>query len=110
MKDPKGEPTDVELTDLSKELSCNWQSLGTRLGVDQGKIRGILRNNNEFPSPEQKAYAVLMAWKDGDESFTNGKLAEVLRREGLGRLAKIFCSSEVNNWCSVNYIKNAMNY
>ena len=88
-KDPDGEPTDVELTDLSKKLSCNWQSLGARLGVDQDKIKIILRNN-EYPSPDLKAHAVLIAWKDEDESFTNGKLAKALREEGLGRLAKKF--------------------
>ena len=90
MKDPSGEPTDVELTDLSKKLSLNWQSLGVRLGVDQDKINIILRNNNEYPSPDLKAHAVLMMWKDEDESFTNGKLAKALREEGLGRLAKKF--------------------
>ena len=90
MKDLKGEPTDVELTDLSKKLSFNWQSLGTRLGVDQDKIKTILRSNNEYPSPDLKAYAMLMQWKDEDESFTIRKLAEALREEGLGRLAKKF--------------------
>ena len=89
MKDPYGEPTDVELTDLSKKLSFNWQSLGTRLGVDQNKINVILRNN-EYPSPDLKAHAMLMQWKDEDESFTYGKLVQALREEGLGRLAKKF--------------------
>ena len=90
MEHLNGEPTDVELVDLSKKLSSNWQSLGPRLGVDQDKIKSILRNNNEYPSPELKAQAVLMAWKDGGISFTNGKLVEALLREGLGRLAKKF--------------------
>ena len=90
MKDPYGEPTDVELIDLSKKLSFDWQFLGVRLGVDQDKINIILRNNNEYPSPDLKAHAVLMMWKDEDESFTNGKLAKALREEGLGRLAKTF--------------------
>ena len=89
MKHLNGEPTDVELIDLSNKLSCNWQSLGPRLGVDQDKMKSILRNN-EYPSPELKAQAVLMAWKDGGISFTNGKLVEALLREGLGRLAKKF--------------------
>ena len=89
MKDPDGEPTDVELLDLSNKLSFNWQSLGTRLGVDQDKINVILRNN-EYPSPDLKAHAVLMQWKDEDESFTYGKLAKSLREEELGRLAKQF--------------------
>ena len=90
MKDPNGEPTDVDFINLSKEESFNWQSLGTRLGVDQDKIKIILRNN-EYPSPDLKTHAMLMAWKDEDESFTNGKLVQTLREEGLGRLAKKFC-------------------
>ena len=89
MKDPNGEPTDVELTDLSKKLSSNWPSLGTRLGVDQDEIKTIL-TNNLYPSPDQKAHAMLMVWRDEDESFTYEKLAEALREEGLGRLAKKF--------------------
>ena len=89
MKDPNGEPSDVELLDLSKKLSFNWQSLGTRLGMDQDKIKIILRNN-EYPSPDLMAYEMLMQWKDEDESFTIGKLAEALRQEGLGRLANKF--------------------
>ena len=72
---------------FSKKLSFDWQSLGTRLGVDQDKIQVILRNN-EYPSPDLKAHAMLMAWKD--ESFTYEKLVQALREEGLGRLAKKF--------------------
>ena len=105
MKDPHGEPTDVELIDLSKRLSFDWQFLGLRLGVDQDKIKLIHRNNNEYPNPNLKAHAMLMMWKDKDESFTNWTLATALREEELGRLAKKF-SFQVNNWCSVTYNKN----
>ena len=89
-EDSDGEPTDLELTDLSKKLGFNWQSLGVRLGVDHDKINVILRNNIEYPSPDQKAHAMLMKWKNEDESFTIGELAEALRQEGLGRLANEF--------------------
>ena len=57
--------------------------------MDQDKIKIILRNN-EYPSPDLKAHAMLMAWKDEGISFTNGKLVQALREEGLGRLAKQF--------------------
>ena len=57
--------------------------------MDQDKIKVILRNN-EYPSPDLMAHAMLMQWKDENESFTIGKLAEALREEGLGRLAKKF--------------------
>ena len=98
MNDPYGEPTDVELIDLSKKLIYRWQRLGPRLGVSQDDINVILRNDRDFPTHDLKAHAMLMAWKDGGISpFTYGKLAEALRGEGLGRLAEQFYSSEVNN-------------
>ena len=47
MEDPSGEPTNVELTDLSKKLIYRWQRLGPRLGVNQDYINVILRNHVE---------------------------------------------------------------
>ena len=98
MNDPSGEPTDVELTDLSKKLIHRWQRLGTRLGVNQDDINVILRNDKDFPTYDLKAHAMLMVWEDrGISPFTYGKLAEALRGERLVRLAEQFYSSEVNN-------------
>ena len=76
--------------------------------MGQDKINSIIRNDSHFPTHELKAHAVLMAWKDGGISFTNGKLVQAFQEEGLGRLAKKF-SSQVNIWCSVTYNKNTMN-
>ena len=97
MKDPNGKPTDDELNDLSKELIYRWQSLGIRLGVDQSYINGILRNDQNFPTHDLKTHAMLLEWQNRGTSFTYGKLAEALQKENLGRLAKQFCSSQVNN-------------
>ena len=97
MKDPNGEPTNVELIDLSKKLINHWQRLGPRLGVNQDYINAILRNDRDFPTHDLKAHAMLLEWKDRGISFTYGKLAEALRGEGLVRLAEQFYSSEVNN-------------
>ena len=98
MNDPYGEPTDVELIDLSKKLINRWQRLGPRLGVSQDDINVILRNDRDFPTHDLKAHAMLMEWQNrGIPPFTYGKLAEALRGERLGRLAEQFYSSEVNN-------------
>ena len=98
MNDPYGEPTDVELIDLSKKLINRWQRLGPRLGVSQDDINVILRNDRDFPTHDLKAHAMLMEWQNrGIPPFTYGKLAEALRGEGSGRLAEQFYSSEVNN-------------
>ena len=96
MNDPYGKPTDVELTDLSKKLINHWQHLGRRLGMDQDVIALIHKNDKDFPTHDLKAHAMLMECR-GIPPFTYGKLAEVLRGEGLGRLAEQFYSSEVNN-------------
>ena len=91
MKDPNGEPTAVELLDLSSGLINHWQRLGLRLDVKQSSIDIILRNDKDFHTHDLKAHAMLQVWKDGGTSFTNGKLAEALREEGLVRLAMKFC-------------------
>ena len=73
--------------------------MGIRLGLKQHEIDNILRSN-EHPAPNEMAYAMLMKWREHDESFTCGKMVEALQGEGLGRLAREF-SSQVNNWCGV---------
>ena len=90
MRDTNGEPTDIELTNLSKKLIFRWQRLGTRLGVSQEDIHVILRNDKDFPTHDLKARAMLLEWEDRGIPFTCRKLAEALREEGLGRLAKQF--------------------
>ena len=98
MNDPSGEPTDVDLLNLSKKLIYRWQRLGPRLGVNQDDINVILRNDKDFPTHDLKAHAMLMEWQNrGIPPFTYGKLAEALREEGLGRLADQFYFSQVNN-------------
>ena len=98
MNDPNGEPSNVELIDLSKKVINRWQRLGPRLDVSQDDIDVILRNDRDFPTHDLKAHAMLMEWQNrGIPPFTYGKLAEALRGEGLGRLAEQFYSSEVNN-------------
>ena len=98
MNDPNGEPSNVELIDLSKKVINRWQRLGPRLDVSQDDIDVILRNDRDFPTHDLKAHAMLMAWKDGGISpFTYGKLAEALRGEGFGRLAEEIYSPQVNN-------------
>ena len=91
MRDPNGEPTDVELVDLSTKLVNRWQRLGPRLGVSLCYINVILRNDRDFPTHDLKAQAMLLQWKArGISPFTYRKLAEALRGEGLHRLAEQF--------------------
>ena len=92
-------PNDIELDDLSKGITSDWESLGIKLGVEQHELDIILRSN-EHRSPDRKAHALLMKWKLHDKCFTYWKLVEVLHKVGLGRLARQF-SSQVNNWCGV---------
>ena len=90
MKGPSGEPTNMELINLSRKLIFSWQQLGLRLGMNRDDIDCILRNDKYLPTHDQKAHAMLIKWKDRGKPFTYGKLAEALREEGLHRLAKQF--------------------
>ena len=73
--------------------------MGIRLGLKQHEIDNILRSN-EHPAPNEMAYAMLMKWRQHDESFTYRKMVEALQEERLHRLAREF-SSQVNNWCGI---------
>ena len=91
--DPDSEPSENALNNLSKEIPYSWESLGRRLGVKETKIRCIRADNVQFPSPEDKAFQMLMAWYDmGDSNYRT--LEKALTAEDKGRLVKKYCRAD----------------
>ena len=91
--DPDSEPSEDVLNNLAKEITHFWESLGKRLGVKRAKIQCIRVDNGQFPSPEQKAFQMLMAWHDkGDATYRI--LEEALTAEDKGSLVKKYCRAD----------------
>ena len=69
--------------------------LGVHLGVDQGKITSIT-NNTQFPAPQQKAYQVLLEWRNMGRTSTTEQLSAALRHVGRQGLAEELEDQQVN--------------
>ena len=61
----KGIPTDDELEDLSEKIPDHWKKLGRRLTFDKAELEAFDKDNDKIAD---KAYALLMAWKQRDGS------------------------------------------
>ena len=55
-----GEPSNEELEYLSRELAEKWKTLGRRLGFNEAAIDDFDQANKKL---KEKAYKMLMAWK-----------------------------------------------
>ena len=86
-------PSVKELNDLSGEVTECWESLAIHLEVKAGTIDNIRGNNIQFPSPKQKAFQALIAWRDMG-SATYGELGRALKHNGMGRLANEYCTAD----------------
>ena len=60
-----GCPRDDELEELSTSLADNWDRLGRRLGFSQA---GIIAFHKENERLSDKAYAMLIKWKEREGS------------------------------------------
>ena len=87
----KGIPTDEELEDLSEKIPDHWKKLGRRLTFDKAELEAFDKDNDKIAD---KAYAMLMAWKEREGSAAtyrvlNKALCDILvkRRD----LAQQFC-------------------
>ena len=90
-----GEPSDEELECLSRELAGKWKTLGRRLGFNESRIEGFDEPKKEL---EEKAYKMLMTWKEkvGCEATYKvlyDKLCHKLVE--CKRLAQQYCCDEI---------------
>ena len=66
-----GCPSEDELEELSIMLSDNWGKFGRRLGFAQARITAFHKENEKL---SDKAYAMLMEWKEREGSDGNYKV------------------------------------
>ena len=87
----EGSPTDVVLENLSKRISNDWRTLGRRLNFNEAELKEF---DNSHEQISEKAYAMLLAWKQRDGSdATYSVLNQALCDPLVERkdLAQIFC-------------------
>ena len=61
----EGSPTDIALENLSKKISNDWRTLGRRLNFSEAELKEF---DNSHEQISEKAYAMLLAWKQRDGS------------------------------------------
>ena len=90
-----GEPSNEELEYLSRKLAKKWKKLGRRLGFDEAEIDDFDQANEELA---EKAYKMLMAWKEkvGSEAtykvFYNNLCHELVECK---HLAEQYCCDKI---------------
>ena len=87
----EGSPTDVVLENLSKRISNDWRTFGRRLNFNEAELKEF---DNSREQISEKAYAMLLAWKQRDGSdATYSVLNQALCDPLVERkdLAQIFC-------------------
>ncbi|XP_044183523.1 uncharacterized protein LOC114977245 isoform X2 [Acropora millepora] len=86
-------PTDEVLEDLSRDITSFWKSLGHKLKVPNTKIDEIQADNVQYPSVTEKAFQMLMAWKElRSDAATITELSRALKALGKNRTEKEHCS------------------
>ena len=84
-----GSPSPYELEGLSEKISDKWEKLGRRLQFDEAQIK---EHNNYRNKLSEKAYDLLISWKERDASAaTYHVLYEALSDVGRRDLAQQFC-------------------
>ena len=87
----EGSPTDFVLENLSKKISNDWRTLGRRLNFNEAELKEF---DNSHEQMSEKAYAMLLDWKQRDGSAaTYSVLNQALCDPLVERkdLAQIFC-------------------
>ena len=84
-----GSPSPDELEGLSEKIGDKWKKLGRRLQFNKAQITEHDKNNDKL---SEKAYDLLMAWKERDASDATYRvlhkaLSDVKRKD----LAQEFC-------------------
>ena len=87
----EGIPTDDELEELSQCIAEAWKPLGRRLKIEEAKLTGFHKENEEY---SEKAFKMLLHWKERDASAaTYGVLLDALCHKLVKQklLAEEFC-------------------
>ena len=84
-------PSERELDELAMEIIAIWKPLGRQLEVGNSKIEEILRDNINYPERRQKAFQMLLSWKDSSYNPSYDALGNALIQLGKRSLAKHYC-------------------
>lgn len=87
-----GMPSEEALGDLAQDITPFWKPLGRKLKVPNAKLEEIQSDNVQYPAVKEKAFQMLMVWKDLRESPTFSELSRALQALGKNRLAHKHCS------------------
>ena len=93
----EGVPSEEELESLSQCIGLFWRKLGRRLKFDEAKLTGFDKDNEEF---SEKAYKMLLAWKQGDGQGATYKVlynALCAKLVAQRELAEEFCLQTTSN-------------
>ena len=92
IKDPEQVPTEKELNDLSEDIANNWKRLGRELGLGHNLIMSIHRDNINHDDIIDKAFAMLMKWKEKKDMYaTFGELGRALQAIDMVATARKHC-------------------
>lgn len=73
------QPSEETLEELSKDIATYWKHLGRKLKVPNSKIEMIHKDHINYDDIAEKAFQMLLAWKDGGGSCaTNQVLKDAL--------------------------------
>ena len=87
------QPSEDDLTDLSKEITPFWKHLGRKLKILHASVMEIQSYNIQFPGVKEKAFRMLMVWVDlRGELATYGELSKALNALDENILAQKYCS------------------
>ena len=87
-----GMPSEEALEDLAQHITSFWKPMGRKLKVPNAKLEEIQSDNVQYPAVKEKAFQMLMAWKERTESPTFSELSRALQALGKNRLAQEHCS------------------
>lgn len=85
-------PTDEVLHDLSQDITPFWKDLGRKLKVPNEKIDEIQTDNVQYPGVKEKAFQMLMAWKELRSDVAKiTELSVALKALGKNRTEMKYC-------------------
>ena len=70
------------LEDLSKDICTYWKHLGRKLKLPNSKIESINKDHHSYDDISEKAFAMLLAWKELNPNATTQTLCDVLKSYG----------------------------
>ncbi|XP_015749011.1 PREDICTED: uncharacterized protein LOC107328774 isoform X3 [Acropora digitifera] len=86
-------PTVEMLRDLSQEITSFWKDLGIKLKVPYEKIKEIQDDNVPYPGVKDKAFQMLMVWKEQSSDVAKiMELSRALKDLGKNRTEMKYCS------------------